>query len=188
MDCPRCGKAMEEGKDCTWCAEKYSLPPTPIIPVQSDPKQRTERMIGNIVLIIAALLIILVLLPSFLPHRCGGRKAKEVALRGNLQQMRNAIKQFNDDTGQYPAALDDIVAVDESWLTTKVKKGTYKGPYLCPRGGVAGTGVPMNPFSDPADNDTAAHWLYNAKTGKVTVPASQADLVSIEDGKRFRDF
>jgi general secretion pathway protein G len=36
-------------------------------------------------------------------------KAKETALKTNLQQARDAIDKFYGDTGRYPASLDELV-------------------------------------------------------------------------------
>lgn len=36
-------------------------------------------------------------------------KSREVALRANLKSMREAIDQFYQDTGKWPAELDDLV-------------------------------------------------------------------------------
>ncbi len=38
-------------------------------------------------------------------------KAKETALRTNLKVMREAISQYHEDTGKWPASLEDLVKV-----------------------------------------------------------------------------
>lgn len=105
-------------------------------------------------------------------------------LRANLRMIRNAIAQFQADTGTYPADLDDLVAPTEKMLTITVPAGTYKGPYLPPTGGIDGTGIPMNPFTDPTKPMLTDHWHYDASTGTAAVPLAQAGMTT-KDGTPF---
>ncbi|MHB9131072.1 MAG: hypothetical protein ACYDBB_08290 [Armatimonadota bacterium] len=118
------------------------------------------------------------------------QKAKEATLRANLQQLRNAIGQFEADTGVYPATLSDLVAKDEGRLQTVViPAGAYKGPYLTPGGVVReALGLPANPFVDlkaaqPDPGKIATHWKYSPRTGMVTVPDTMAETQTVDGTK-----
>jgi len=129
--------------------------------------------------------VIAILALIVVPRLLGaGRKAKESALKGNLQQLRNTIEQFQSDTGIYPAALSDLVATAGS-DPTGTPADSYKGPYLTPKGGIGGTGLPKNPFSSQTSATVTDHWLYTAADGSVKVPAAQDTLTTVEDGVTF---
>lgn len=148
-----------------------------------------QTRVNNVGIILALIGVALFIALITVPHSgpCGGRRAKESTLRGNLTQMRNAIASFHDDTGKYPLSLTDVVVENESMLTTRVKHGTYKGPYLTTTGGIGGHGVPKNPFTDIHNTRIVDHWKYDAKTGKVTVPDAQVDMKTADDYTPFKD-
>lgn len=68
-------------------------------------------------------------------------KARETALKSNLKVMREAIGQYHEDNGRWPATLDDLVkarylrdipkdtVTDESttWVVTQSKDGSSPG-------------------------------------------------------------
>jgi type II secretory pathway pseudopilin PulG len=126
--------------------------------------------------------VLLIIFPKLVGSTRG---AKEDGLRGSLQQMRMAIMCFKSDTGHYPIILDDLVALSPADVKTKIKPGTYKGPYLFTEGGIGGDGPPRNPFISGRDTVVAHHWKYNAKTGTVTVPDSMAARTRRSDNKRY---
>jgi hypothetical protein len=163
------------------------VPPTPPAAVVPDniPKQSTAGLILAGVFLGA--LLVWSLLDLFSPYLIHGsaRRARESALKGNLQQLRNGIEQFHDDTGVYPATLNDLVTPDEKSLKTKVKAGSYKGPYLAIRGGIGGHGLPYNPFANPLCTTITDHWNYNPMTGRVTVPDSMADRATLDDDMTY---
>ncbi len=111
------------------------------------------------------------------------RQALESTLKDNLRELRNAIEQFQADTGAYPARLLDLVAttapkvgVDLDGHQINIPAGCYKGPYLEPHGGINNTGIPLNPFVDlravqPDPNDVTTHWAY--KNALVHVAAGR---------------
>ena len=97
------------------------------------------------------------------------RKAREATLMANLHQLRNALEQFQADTGLYPEKLTDLTlakanaptrGVDDQKKLVDLPAGAYQGPYLA-GGGIGGTGIPMNPFADPNNVDPVAHWAYS---------------------------
>jgi hypothetical protein len=72
--------------------------------------------------------------------------------------IRAALADFHQDTGVYPATLDDLTKSEETTLATPIPKGTFHGPYL--------PLILPNPFADL--QDTHKHWRYDPATGRVT--------------------
>jgi len=119
-----------------------------------------------------------------------GRKAKEATLKGNLHEIRNAIEQFQADTGVFPTYLEDIVAtsapatgVNSNGKRMKIAPGSYKGPYLTRQGGLDNSGIPMNPFqkvipSGTLQVDITAHWTY---INGVVNPAVPTEGTTLDD-------
>lgn len=117
----------------------------------------------------------------------GGNKPANIAtLKTNLQLLRNAIEQFQADTGAYPARLADLLldqehapkaGMDAEGNPVKITQG-YAGPYLPPTGGIAGApGIPINPcidlsLTDPDPTLVETHWLY--QNGMLSVPEYMA--------------
>ena len=138
-----------------------------------------ELMIVIIVIAILALIVI--------PKLAGAsKKAKESTMKANLAMIRNALEQFQSDTGQYPKTLEDLVVDGGATSTAKGADdtsvaATYKGPYLRQQGGIGNNkGIPKNPFitSDIAEvagtaaratatDPAGAHWIYNKANGKI---------------------
>jgi general secretion pathway protein G len=111
-----------------------------------------------VILVIAALALIVI------PRLLGaGRKAKEGALRGDLHQLRNAIEQFEADTGDHPATLDQLMAAKDTPPSGSGGSGlpldssAYRGPYLRN----PDRGLPKDAFTGAAD------WSYTPATGEV---------------------
>jgi hypothetical protein len=147
-----------------------------------EPKQRTAPTLASVLGAVFLGFFIFVLVMCNIPWPHNHRKSNEAALKGDLQQLRNAIEQFQRDTGVYPATLDDLVAPDEKSLKTKVKPGSYKGPYFATVGGIRNHGLPINPFADPVTDPVVAHhWQYNPDSGDVTVPDSMAKQTTMDD-------
>jgi len=119
------------------------------------------------------------------------RKVNEATLKGNLHELRNALEQFQADTGAYPQKLTDLIAttapakgVDLNGKVIKIKPWAYKGPYLTTQGGIDNSGFPRNPFysgEDTADlkRDLPMHWSYRNGDVHATVPLSGSTLDNI---------
>ena len=118
-------------------------------------------------------------------------------MSSNLGILRNALEQFQADTGVYPARLDDLgePATHAGMVgATKVKPDMYKGPYLRAQGGIGkNQAIPRNPFcrftspvetTDPASDPPKAHWRYFAKKGLI-FPANTGKT---EDGVDYQKF
>ncbi len=110
-----------------------------------------------VIVIIANLAVIII------PRLLGtGRKAKEAALRGQLQTIRKAIEQFSAECGDFPASLDQLQtrpaagAVGGNGIPLDVDSWT--GPYLRTTDG----GLPVDPFT--GDNTS---WDYTPSTGEI---------------------
>jgi type II secretory pathway pseudopilin PulG len=128
-------------------------------------------LIGIIVLVIVVVFVVRFACTSDARYMEMRNKARMSTLRANLQIMRNAIAQFQDDTGRYPLVLTDLTQPDAQHLRTPVKKGSYHGPYLKCEFGINNTGLPLNPFTprlgERYDPDPTHHWRYDPKTGQV---------------------
>ncbi|MHB9106616.1 MAG: hypothetical protein ACYDCO_06130 [Armatimonadota bacterium] len=136
----------------------------------STPEEKERAQSRTVWGCVILALLLLLLLSITHNHHPSHRKAREYTLRANLHQIRNAIDAFKTDTGVYPAELTDLSADDGHQVKAKIKPGSYKGPYLCVSGGIADSGLPVNPLKYPSDPDyqnLTAHWRYDANTGKV---------------------
>ena len=72
---------------------------------------RPGRAGSTLIELLTVLAIIAVLLTLALPRYFGSvDKSKEVVLKENLQQMREAISRYHADKGRYPQSLDALVA------------------------------------------------------------------------------
>jgi type II secretion system protein G len=130
-------------------------------------RRRGFTLIELLIVISVIAILALIVVPKLMG---AARKAKESALKGNLQQLRNAIEQFQSDTGEYPDTLADLVAATEGDVDATIPTGSYKGPYLSTKGGIGGAGLPMNPFADPKSTTLTDHWNYDNTDGSVACP------------------
>lgn len=142
-------------------------------------RRRGFTLIELLIVIVVIAILALIVIPRVMG---ASRKAKEATLKGNLHEIRNALEQFQADTGGYPttANLIDIVApseaklqstnlVDEYGDAVNEVTGTYKGPYLTTQGGIDNTGIPENPFEVPTGTpatDFTNAWNYTAAVGE----------------------
>jgi len=117
-------------------------------------------LIEMLIVIVVIAILALIVIPRLLG---AGRRAKESALRGDLQQLRNAIQQFEADLGDYPLTVDQLMADPASPPSGQGGGGIdldpegYKGPYLR----TPDNNLPVDPFTGAAD------WAYTASTGEV---------------------
>ena len=128
-----------------------------------------------IVIIVIATLAIIVI-----PRLLGtGRKAKEAALRGQLQQVRKAIEQFEADCGDYPSELPQLMTrpADGAGGGNGISLDTlaWAGPYLRTTDG----NLPGDPLT--GSNTT---WTYTPAGGRV---ASGSTLSSMS-GEPYTDW
>lgn len=78
--------------------------------VTGDVKSMQKRGFTLIELLVV-MAIIATLLTLAVPRYFGNLdKAKEAVLRENLSTLRQSLEKYYEDTGKYPAALDDLVA------------------------------------------------------------------------------
>jgi len=105
-------------------------------------RRRGFTLIELLIVIVVIAILALIVIPRVMS---AGRKARESTLRANLHQLRNALEQFQADTGLYPSDLIDITAaksdppttgVNEDGDTETIPSGSYQGPYLSVSGGM----------------------------------------------------
>lgn len=150
----------------------------------STKSRRGFTLIELMIVIIVIAILALIVIPKL---ASASRKAKESSMRANLNMIRNALEQFQSDTGYYPNTLESLVcaaadAVGYDGSATVAVTTTYKGPYMRQQGGIGtNNGIPRNPFitsataetagtaapSSATTPSTAAHWVYDKAAGKV---------------------
>jgi len=147
---------------------------------KSAARRRGFTLIELLIVIVVIAILALIVIPRVMS---AGRKARESTLKANLHQLRNALEQFQADTGLYPDAIADLTLAQASAPSTGVNAsgdsetiptGSYQGPYLSVSGGIGTTGIPVNPFKHPSDEDftdDTAHWSYSADGTGVVHPA-----------------
>ena len=130
-------------------------------------------LIEMLIVILVIAILALIVIPRLLG---AGRRAKESALRGDLQQLRNAIQQFEADCGDYPASLDQLMTEPSGngggGLALDVEG--WKGPYLR----TPDNGLPVDPFTSAGD------WSYTAAGGEVHSASTLTGL----DGTNYSDW
>ncbi len=73
-----------------------------------SPSSHGFTVIELLVVLAAIALLLSVATPRYIQHL---DNAREVALKENLRQMRDAIDKFYTDQARYPATLDELVAL-----------------------------------------------------------------------------
>jgi prepilin-type processing-associated H-X9-DG protein len=97
-------------------------------------------------------------------------QGKEATVKANLQRIRHAVSEFQDDTGVLPQCLPDLTVKATTGTkvgTTTVPAYSYQGPYLSVLDGITGTEIPCNPFAPIDDATVEHHWTYTPTTGEV---------------------
>lgn len=93
------------------------------------------------------------------------------ACYGNSNDIDEALQKFHLNTGKYPIELIDLVASNEQGLKTKVKTGTYHGPYLLTKYGIGinGCGIPYCTLVKHKQlfERIEYNWTYDSSTGLV---------------------
>lgn len=121
-------------------------------------KSRGFTLIEMLIVIIVIAILAMIVIPRLLG---AGRKAKESALRGDLQQLRNAIQQFEADCGDFPAALTGLMTAPAAGSAggngIALDTVAWKGPYLR----TPDNNLPKDPFTAAAD------WTFDPPSGDV---------------------
>ncbi len=114
------------------------------------------------------------LLASIIIPRFSGvqRRAREVALRATLHELRHAVESYHAETGAYPLTLDDLVATEAPPIGLNrngshavIIPADWRGPYI--RG--AGGQVPKDPVT------TYRTWYYKTSPPFVGLVRSMAN-------------
>lgn len=113
-------------------------------------------------------------------------KAREAKLKADLKAIRDAMEQFNNDTGTYPgtpAALSQTTPVGSGWRTTAgggmtlvpIPPGSWRGPYLkaVPTPDPMFTGSPAGFVHSPHG------WVYDSGVGTLQQNWLQAPSTAI---------
>ena len=142
-------------------------------------RRRGFTLIELLIVIVVIAILALIVIPRVMS---AGRKARESTLRANLHQLRNALEQFQADTGVYPASISDLTVTTAPTAGLDgaiIPTGSYQGPYLSVSSGIASTGIPANPFvssSDAAYTTWSTHWTYADGVVHPAVPATGSTL------------
>ena len=119
---------------------------------------RGFTLIEMLIVIVVISILAMIVIPRLLG---AGRKAKESALRGDLQQLRNSIQQFEADCGDFPAAISQLMTAPAAGSNggngIALDAGAWKGPYMR----TPDNNLPKDPFTAAAD------WTYVATSGDV---------------------
>jgi len=136
---------------------------------------RGFTLIEMLIVIVVIAILAMIVIPRLLG---AGRKAKESALKGDLQQLRNSIQQFEADCGDYPAALANLMTAPAAGSSggngIALDVGAWKGPYMR----TSNAGLPKDPFTGAAD------WTYVATSGDV----HSASTLTALDGTNYSDW
>jgi len=133
------------------------------------PRKQGFTLIEMLIVIIVISILVLIVVPRILE---AGRKAKESALRTDLQLLRNGIVGFETDCGDFPTNLNQLMEKPASGAKggngIALDLGAWKGPYLKTPDGK----LPLDPFTGAAD------WQYTPTYGDV----HSSSLLSAIDG------
>jgi type II secretory pathway pseudopilin PulG len=113
------------------------------------------------------------------------KRAKESALKSDLQTIRKAVDQFNADTGGWPESISDLLGDQppKSWFRNgkaiEWKEAKWNGPYL----GFGEKGpeyVPKDVISQKP------YRTQRLESGKLKIYSSMTGLDT--NGKKFEDY
>ena len=196
--CSHCGKEIEAtAQFCRHCGSEQAVavPPPAYAPNAVPQPSSNQAVIWIVVAVIGVMFFFTLVIAAFIvvPRiNAAGRKAKESTLKANLHQVRNALEQYQADTGLYPTALLDLtqaksnapkIGVNEDGDRESIPTGSYQGPYLSVSGGIGTTGIPVNPYKHPSDAnyaDVTAHWSYGIEGPGIVHPAVPQDGMTLD--------
>lgn len=152
---------------CYFC-QSADLGPAMAPPAATREKTSRGLIVALVVIPVVLMLLLVagVVASIVIPQKLApGPGAKEGALRATLREVRNAVYQFQTDTGAYPAKLSDIMlpadaaptsGLDDEANLVEIDPNAYGGPYLMTPDGA----VPTNPTT--GGNVEGVEWLYQA--------------------------
>jgi prepilin-type N-terminal cleavage/methylation domain-containing protein len=145
---------------------------------RADSKSPTNAftLVELLIVIIVIAILAGIAIPKFIN---AGERSKEGALRADIKLVTNAVQEFYNDTGVWPATLTDIVAstapangLDSGGNAKSINASSYHGPYL--------VSLPLDSVSGVAFNYGTA----SPAVGQVWSSASGNDL----DGNPFSGY
>jgi general secretion pathway protein G len=96
--------------------------------------RRAFTLVELLIVIIIIAVLAAVVVPKFVNS---GLRSREAALKSDLKLLRNAVDLFKNDTGVYPASLNDLTVttapangLDSTGATKAITASDYKGPYI----------------------------------------------------------
>lgn len=129
----------------------------------------TYRNKGFTLVEMLAVLVILVTLAAIVVPRFidAGTRSRETALKATLSEVRNSVTIFRNDTGYYPASLNDLSATtapqqgyNKQAQLKNIDPTDWKGPYL--------DKVP----NDPVAKAAFKYYTTQAKMGQIESSAT----------------
>ena len=122
-------------------------------------KRRGFTLIELLVVMTIVATLLMLVAPRYFGHV---DRSKELVLKQNLAQVRDAIDKFKADTGKYPMTLDDLVErrylrtmpmdpltdSTESWLTVSPQSNEGSGGLANIRSGAQGNGADGTAYAD----------------------------------------
>lgn len=135
--------------------------------------------------VLIVIVVIAILAAIVVPRLMGAaRRARETALRGQLVNMRKAIRFFEGEFAGHPCQLTHLMSdtppnhchADGTGARIDIDQGavTWNGPYLTTPDGQ----LPVDPMTG------LANWSYSWRTGKVHSRATGTAL----DGTAYSNF
>lgn len=129
---------------------------------------RTSRKGFTLMELLIVIIVIAVLAAIALPRFINsGLRSKESSLKADLKLYRSAIQTFSNDTGAYPANLNDLAVttapasgLDSAGASKSIVASSWKGPYI------------DQIQSDPVSSNTFTYSATSPTVGKVTSSAT----------------
>jgi general secretion pathway protein G len=138
--------------------------------------RKGSTLVELLIVIIIIAVLAAIAIPKFANS---GVRGKESALRADLKLYRNAIELFKNDTGAYPASLNDLAATsapangkDAAGANKAITAADWKGPYV------------QAIETDPVSGSNFNYSVAAGTVGKVTSSASGSST----DGSNYSDW
>jgi len=139
--------------------------------------RRGFTLVELLIVIVILAVLAAIAIPRFMNS---GTRSKTASLRSDLKLVRNAIQTFSNDTGTFPATLDDLAGsaapangVDgTSGASKAIKTADWHGPYM--------TAIP----TDPVSGNALTYSITAGTVGKVSSSASGND----DDGTAYSSY
>jgi general secretion pathway protein G len=126
--------------------------------------KRGFTLVELLIVIVIIAVLAAIALPRFMDS---GQRSKEASLKANLKLIRNGLELFKNDTGAWPATLNDLTVTtapasgkDNAGAAKTISAPDFKGPYI--------RSIP----NDPIANAAFTYSVTSPSVGSVTSSAS----------------